>query len=169
MAYNAKAVANYFLKLAKDKGNSLTPMKLQKLVFFAHGWHLAIFNKPLIADTVEVWRFGPVVPSLYHEFKHVGSGSIASMATELDLENFDFIEPSLPDDDRQTKALLDKIFDSYSQYSAIQLSNLTHLAGTPWDQVRKAGLDSGNKPIDDSLISKYFKDQATEKRAAQNV
>lgn len=166
MTYNAKAVANYFLKIAKNKGDSLTPMKLQKLLFFSHGWHLALFNKPLINEAVEAWKFGPVVPSIYHEFKPARSGSIFSMAKDIDFENLDFIEPQLSDENKRIKALLDKIFDLYGKYSDIRLSFLTHLPGTPWDQMRKAGLDNRNQ-IDDELIRSYFKEKALENTSKQ--
>jgi len=44
-------------------------MKLQKLVYYAHGWHLALNNEPLIDEQVECWQYGPVISSLFHEFK----------------------------------------------------------------------------------------------------
>src|SRR5215510_7158653 len=77
--YDSKAAANWFL----DLGQPLTPMKLQKLVYFAHGWSLALTGVPLIKDAVEAWRYGPVIPALYHEFKHNGARPITDRATCL--------------------------------------------------------------------------------------
>ena len=158
MAYNAKAISNYFLELAENKGRSLTPMKLQKMIFFAHGWSLALYKAPLIAEQIEAWPFGPVIPSIYHEFKHVRSGAITSKATEFDLENFELYEPKLDDtlEDQRTKKLLDKIWDVYSIYSAIQLSNLTHLDETPWAKAKANFEGFNNIPIENSIIQKYF-------------
>ena len=73
---SAKAIANYFL----DKSIDLTPMKIIKLVYIAHGWHLAITDKPLIEDYVQAWEFGPVIPDLYHEFKKYGNTPIKTYA-----------------------------------------------------------------------------------------
>lgn len=166
MAYNAKAVANYFLQLAKDKGTSLTPMKLQKLVYFAHGWNLALHEEPLIADTIEAWKFGPVVPSLYREFKYFGNGVITAFANELDLEEFDIVEPKIPDDDVQAKALIVRIMETYGSLSAIQLSKMTHLNDAPWYRVRQDSGDVGrsNAPIHEELIRDYFKKQAEQNK-----
>jgi uncharacterized phage-associated protein len=61
MPYPAAAIANEFIKVAKRNGVLLTPMKLQKLVYFAHGWYLALLGKPLINEPVEAWKFGPVI------------------------------------------------------------------------------------------------------------
>ena len=53
-------------------------MKLQKLAYFAHGWNLAIRNTPLINESVEAWKFGPVIPSLYHDVKGYGMEPITA-------------------------------------------------------------------------------------------
>ncbi|HEY1718789.1 MAG TPA: type II toxin-antitoxin system antitoxin SocA domain-containing protein, partial [Verrucomicrobiae bacterium] len=59
--FKSIAVANRFIELAQKSDSKLTLMKLLKIVYFAHGWHLALRDKsPLIDDTVEAWKFGPV-------------------------------------------------------------------------------------------------------------
>lgn len=157
MSYSAKAVANYFIALAKKRGEKLTPMKLQKLVYFAHGWHLALTEHPLIDEKVEAWQYGPVIPSLYHEFKSYGKGSISEPATDLD-DSLNFVVPELPVDspaDLYAKALIEKVFDVYGKYSGIQLSNLTHIKGSPWEQTWQPNLPKGTD-IDESIIKSYF-------------
>ena len=81
--YSAKAIANYFLDKADEESISLTPMKIIKLVYIAHGWYLALTDKPLIKDYVEAWTYGPVIPDLYHEFKKYGNRPIQEYATEI--------------------------------------------------------------------------------------
>jgi uncharacterized phage-associated protein len=58
-------VADAILKIAKEQGKPLTPLKLMKLVYIAHGWHMAIENQDLFNNRIEAWKYGPVIPDLY--------------------------------------------------------------------------------------------------------
>ncbi len=63
-------VAEYFLSLADEEaGDFLSNLKLQKLVYYAQGFHLALFNRPLFMAAIHAWQHGPVVPELYHAYK----------------------------------------------------------------------------------------------------
>ena len=84
----AKAVANYFLDKAKNAHRPLTPMKLQKLVYIAHGWHLALFDASLIRERVQAWRWGPVIEDLYHEFKEFAKQPITRKAGYYSFDDF---------------------------------------------------------------------------------
>ena len=78
------AVANFFIEKSKASGVPVDPLKLQKLIYFAHGWHLAVTGEPLLDENVEAWPYGPVVPTVYHEFKKDGNSTIAGPATIFD-------------------------------------------------------------------------------------
>ncbi|QLH42366.1 MAG: DUF4065 domain-containing protein [Coxiellaceae bacterium] len=58
-------------------------MKLAKLIYVAHGWSLALNDVPLIDEAVQAWKFGPVIESVYHEFKHFGNDVINSLAIDF--------------------------------------------------------------------------------------
>ena len=73
---NAQTVADDILKLAKRRGMVLTPMQLMKLVYIAYGWYLAMHNARLFDDRIEAWKYGPVIPNLYHATKHFGGNII---------------------------------------------------------------------------------------------
>ena len=110
MAYPTKAVANYFIDLANAKKIQITPMKLQKLIYFAHGWHLAIIGEPLIDECVQAWSYGPVIDSIYHEFKEYGSGPIKRHARSyhvVDEHNICPFAPHIPPEDQKTRKLLE--------------------------------------------------------------
>lgn len=74
--YSVTTVANAILELAWRQGESVSPLKLQKLIYLAHGLHLALYGKPLINATVEAWKYGPVVAPLYYELREYGSSLI---------------------------------------------------------------------------------------------
>jgi uncharacterized phage-associated protein len=171
--YDAKAIANFFLGLAEDEKIPLTPMKLQKLVYYAHGWHLGLTGHPLLNEAVQAWNFGPVIMSLYKEFADFGSGPITRKAKDVEGNpgasvfdsEFTLHEPSIddytPESKAFTKNLLERIWRVYSGFTAVQLSNMTHAPGTPWDQVNKRY--NGNIPkyetIPEELIKQYFQVQ----------
>lgn len=61
--YKAKAAANYCLDLAEEEGKRLDPMQIQKLVYFAHGWYLALTGEPLVEEHPEAWAYGRSFPA----------------------------------------------------------------------------------------------------------
>lgn len=169
MAYDAKAIANRFLDIAEKEGVSITPMKLQKLIFFAHGWNYGLYDEPLIVDPIQAWRFGPVIPSVYHEFKHVGSGAIADRATEFDLENFELVEPSVPEEDERSMNLIARVWKTYGRRAAVDLSNLSHVHDGPWHKTWSGNDGARDAVINDSLIRDHYKALVQKnKKAAEN-
>ena len=61
--YHAQQIADYFLFKAEQQGQErLSHMKLQKLLYYAHGLHLAVGRGPLFPEIIEAWTYGPVVP-----------------------------------------------------------------------------------------------------------
>jgi uncharacterized phage-associated protein len=98
MPFPSVAVANEFLTIARSKGTPLTPMKLQKLVYFAHGWFLALNpGQPLISERVEAWKYGPVIRALYSQFRDYGDASIEALAFECRWEGGQpaFLQPAI--------------------------------------------------------------------------
>jgi uncharacterized phage-associated protein len=148
------AIANHFIMRGFRDGVHVSPMKLQKLVYFAHGWYLALFNKPLIDERVEAWRFGPVIPSIYHRYKKFGNNSIDPRRTKV--EEYPI--------DESTLEFLSFIWDLYKGFTAVELSNLTHVKKSPWDEmVEKNGRRIRfNQPIHDEAIQRYFKKEYLE-------
>lgn len=148
------AIANYFIKKSFEDGTGLTPMKLLKLVYIAHGWHLGLAGEPLIGERVEAWKYGPVVPSVYDEFKHYGDRNISKLAYFN--ERGQLVSP-LPNE--ATLPFLDEVWQVYKEYNGLQLSTLTHQPGTPWDVVwnRQGGRDRKGAEITNDLIAAYYK------------
>src|SRR5437016_3201734 len=127
MAYDVLGVANDLLRLGRDENISVDPLKLQKLVYLAHGWHLAFTDQPIIDDQVEAWEYGPVVRRLYKEFKEFKASPINRPAKS---------PHSSPPPGSDSDQLVRRVWSTYKPYSGIQLSTLTHQPGSAWDIVR---------------------------------
>ena len=87
----ALAIANYFIELAHKDNIDIRPLKLMKLVYIAHGYILALLDKPTDGaklEKVEAWQYGPVFPSVYYSFKQYGGNPIDKTTTVLDFDNF---------------------------------------------------------------------------------
>lgn len=160
--YTSKAIANKFIELAKEEARSdLSPMKLQKLVYYAHAWFMAFTNKELIKEEIQAWRFGPVIPDIYHEFKEYGNSNITSFATELNFEKskLELVTPVVDADDEDANAIINEVWKVYKDFTPIQLSNATHAKGSPWEVVASSyGSElPKNIEIPNSLIKDIFK------------
>ena len=141
MAYKTLDIANELLKRAAENGGGelMTNLKLQKMLYYEQGFHLAYFNEPLFDDPIEAWQYGPVVPVVYDHYKDNGRDGI-----EPDEREFIF-------DGSKEKALFDEVFRVYGAYSAIGLMNMTHKE-MPWHST-PTGI--GNV-ISHDKMKKYF-------------
>ena len=141
--FNAFDVANYFLALADDEsGEFISNLKLQKLVYYAQGFHLAMYEKPLYNDIIEAWEHGPVIPILYHHYKEHGADPIP-FPSEIDFSKYS----------KNVKDLLDEVYGTYGQFSAWKLRNMTH-SESPY---LSAYNNPVNKIITHELMKEYFK------------
>lgn len=174
MPYDVRAVANFFLDRADEAGQELDHMKLQKLAYIAHGWHLAVTGEPLFYERVEAWPYGPVIPDLYHALKQHGRRPIKERLTVLDLETFEPVPASVErGSNAETVArsveVLRRVWASYGSLSALQLSTLTHKPGSPWAAIAKQS--ATNEPrgliMSEELIRSHYEALAAERRKAR--
>lgn len=153
LPYDALSVAYYFLGLGKRDRVKITPMKLQKLIYFAHGWCLAIRKEALICESVEAWQYGPVIISVYYEFCKYGSNPIPT-------DIYDILDNPISSDPF-TSRLLEKVWTIYKDFTAFELSQMTHLPDAPWITAREGDArKKSNVIISDDLIQSYFIEQA---------
>ena len=136
-------VAKYFLSLSDEEaGDTISNLKLQKLLYYAQGFHLALFSKSLFNEQIEAWTHGPVVPETYYDYKQYGANTIPN-PTDFDPELID----------GQSRDLLDEVYNVYGQYSAWKLRNMTHIE-SPWVNAYNAAPSS---LIDNTSMESYFK------------
>lgn len=117
----ATRTAEYFLRLQTgDASDAISNMKLQKLLYYAQGFALAILDAPLFQDDFEKWSYGPVIPAIYDRYKAYGSGAIP-IPEGISSEDF-------TDGERR---VLDEVYFAFGKYSAWALSDLSHQT-PPW-------------------------------------
>ena len=154
--YRPNQIANYFItRYGSD--HDITPMQLVKLVYLAHGWYLGATDKiPLIDENPQAWKWGPVVPQVYHSFKEYESSPIRKPTTS----GITVTTEELPENIR---LFLDALWNRYGKYSGIELSTLTHQEGTPWHVTwyELGGKEQMGKQISPTLIHEHYKAKLT--------
>jgi uncharacterized phage-associated protein len=136
-------IAKYFLAQTNEEaGDLISNLKLQKLLYYAQGFHLALYDQPLFPESIEAWTHGPVVPEVFQAYKIYGSGAIP-IPEDIDFSKFN----------QQTRDLLDEVYSVYGQFSAWKLVNLVH-EEEPWRNARQ-----GDLIISHQSLKKYFKTQ----------
>lgn len=145
---SAITVANEFIRLGREEGRFFTPMQLLKLVYIAHGWMYGFFNKPLIKDDIEAWKYGPVIPDLYHALKEYGSKTVpAEVSSFWNIFSNEDLTP-------EQKSVINFVYRKYGSLDGISLSMITHQTDTPWSLVFSH--EGWGDKIPDSLIHQHY-------------
>ena len=133
--YDARLIANEFIRRGLDEGRPLTPLHVQKLVYFAHARLLAFYKKPLIKQTFEAWEHGPVVRALYDDLKSYGGQGVTEVIPL----------PAKEQAPIQDHGAIDWCYKTYGHVGALTLSDLTHSPDGPWANTRRNAIISNDK------------------------
>ena len=150
---SAYYVADY---LILNSTTHLTPLHINKLVFFSHGWNLGILKKPLIVDVVEAWKYGPIIPSIYHIFKKYVQKKIIPEKYFPTDEN-KYVENLFTN---ENKKIMNAVIDVYAEKSGEELIAITHQRGSPWDKFYIP--DERYIEIPNDIIKEYYTKKASE-------
>ncbi|MET3657827.1 Panacea domain-containing protein [Sporosarcina psychrophila] len=143
---NVSDVVNYlaYLRDRDEKNgeyNSLSNLKLQKLLYYCQGGHYRWDNEQLIDDAqFQAWRYGPVIPEVYRQFSKYGQNDIPNDIGEFRLSN----------NEAET---IEAVWDQFKSLHAYSLVNSTH-EEAPW---RDNYDEDRNNEIDDLEIQRYFR------------
>jgi uncharacterized phage-associated protein len=160
MTYDAREVANFILDYGDSLGRPVTKIAIQKIIYFAHGWHLAGQNRPLISQKFEAWEYGPVIRVVYDCFKSENRNQILSRARKFDpfTNQWVVVDDTIREPDR---SFLEHVFKAYGHYHAFDLVEMTHEPGSPWHRIWEAeknrvhvGMEIPNDEIRSHFIAK---------------
>jgi len=146
----ARDVADFFLRRAHEDGKTLTAIQVLNLVYFAHGWGLAISGDALVKENVVASEYGPVIRPVYDAFKVFGNKpirvSVNAVNSEFSSEETD---------------LLEKVWRVFGPLKGFQLSGIAHRSDSPWAKIYNNG-GGLNAVIPNHLIEESFKAMAAE-------
>ena len=128
---------------------------LMKLVYLAHGWHLAILDLPLLDETIEAWGYGVAVPSLYRAIRPLGLTEVTRVPGAKPVA----LNP-------MTRDVLRQVAEKYGHWSGQTLSTLTHAPGSPWAVVRDLVPDR-NSPLCNAQLTDHFRRHLFDARQPQ--
>lgn len=143
MMANVFDVADFFVQIAnQSEDDSITNLKLNKLLYYAQGAFLARTGAPLFHNNIEAWQHGPVVPDVYRKYKVCGKNPISSPESSVERSKFS---------DDELEVLLD-VMREFGQYTGSTLVSFTHKPGTPWSNA----IVAGDKKLDLTDMKDYF-------------
>ena len=140
--YNVKEIAYYIISYSHGICKPVSNLKLQKLLYFVQGYFLAYSNgeEACFKEEIEAWAFGPVVESVYYEFRGYGSNDIPNFCVEhFNISNKDIEK-------------IESVINMFKDYSANNLVTITHQQD-PW---KNTYYPYQNNIISKSEIAKYF-------------
>ena len=115
-------IARYFITCGIDsEEEGISNLKLQKLVYYAQGYHLAIYDEPFFDEPIQAWRHGPVCPEVYQKYKSYGARPITEPIDEDFTTTFTKVQLEL----------LDEVYSVFGQLAAGKLAVRTKEEG-PW-------------------------------------
>ena len=133
----ARALGHIITDYLNGKGVTVSPKKLQKLVYYVEAWHLVHFESNLIDENFEAWVHGPVVPELYQDLKKFGYNDIKIINDELDSSEKRIQKVATDNDLSENQLeLIYSVLNKYGTLSSFELEMLTH-SELPWIEARE--------------------------------
>jgi len=139
-------VADLILARSAERGQRLSNLKLQKLLYYAQGYHLAATGEPLYETPVRAWEHGPVVPEIWHRHR-----------TDIGWLTIDAV-PVAPQVPEVFAATVGLVLDEFLGFSAEELRAMSH-EEAPWRVTRRANPDTASPIIPVEMIGGYFRER----------
>lgn len=117
----------YLINLFHEDEKDVTQLHIQKLMFLFEAYYMNAMNTDKLYDCgYKAWAFGPVAPRLYKRYKNCGKDDIQLTEDEIKWGN------EITD---EKKELMKKLYNTFKDFSAMELVAFTHSIGSPWYEV----------------------------------
>lgn len=156
MALSPTVMCNNILQRAFKEGISVTPMKLQKILYFISCEYVKETDISMLSEEFCVWQYGPVLPSVYYEFQSFGGNRITKYAKDAEGNSFAYNENESP----ALKRSVDRIWDAFKHMDGIQLSRITHEDNSGWSRAfaqRHPQISKADMKEDDSYTKYVYR------------
>lgn len=143
---NTKSKINLVIEYLLNQCEDITPLALQKSLYYVQGFYYAFYHKFLFAEDCQAWAHGPVYPEVYYRYKDYKFDPIERKAT---MDDSLFLSSEI--------AILNSVVKNLSCYSGKVLEQFTH-SELPWLSAR-GNLTEGepsNQIIHKEVIGEYF-------------
>ncbi|QGA11015.1 DUF4065 domain-containing protein [Acinetobacter wanghuae] len=134
--YKALDIANYIICYANNEqkklsNHSLTPLKLQKILYYVSTEYFKKYGKRLFSEDFQKWQYGPVVKDVYHEFKSSGLHHIARPKAKLEISETGSIfrkefDINTLNSDSEFVMIAENVIKTYMPWKAFDLVERTH-------------------------------------------
>lgn len=147
------SVSNKMLRVISyvfEKLEEVTPLMLQKLLYFIQGESYALNGKPMFRENCQAWVHGPVYPEVYDMFRDFKYNPI-------DDARFAILEGTEDELSHEERMVVDLVVNTFGEYSGKMLERITH-EEEPWKLARKGYADyiPSNEPILMESIGAYY-------------
>jgi uncharacterized phage-associated protein len=120
MTTSAHKVAKFIIQKSETP---ISNLKLQKLLYYAQGWYLGIYDDPIFGEQIQAWIHGPVVPAVFQTYRQFKWTPIPVESGHVKI-------------DKRTDAHVLAIISAYGKLTAVQLEAISHKED-PWIEARK--------------------------------
>lgn len=136
------------------KTEEVTPLALQKMLYFIQGIHMALFDRELFPEDCQAWAHGPVFKEVYEVFRDFQYNPIEDA-------HFLMLADRQQELSGNEKRVINMVAESFGIYNGKTLERITHKE-TPWKEARADCLENqrSNEVIAKESMKKYFQEAA---------
>lgn len=135
-----------------ERLEEVTPLMLQKLLYFIQGICLALYDRPMFAENCQAWIHGPVFPEVYDLFRDFKYNPIEDARFAV----LDGTKETLTAEEQK---IIDLVVNTFGLYGGKVLERITHNEA-PWKNARKGYGENipSNEPLSKENIKEYYLD-----------